>query len=253
MVKKYFVQNIAYDKAGECNEDVFAAKKENDYMFLTTPKFKFLDVKNYIGPGLSYDACCKSIGCRQQKLVFPYEWLDSYEKLSHVGPVGYEVFYSNFKSSNITRDEYEQFLRLFKENDCTTISDCWRVYNAPDVAPFIETFRKMAEHYYPVKIDVCKDAVTIPGISMTYVLNKSLEKNKGLELYSPGDICHLCRDKQEELQHFSCNGAFGCGGYCEECQSNMQALEKVLSKRYHMHMISCVWRKEQIDKECHGL
>ena len=56
MVKKYFVQNIAYDKEDECNEDVFAAKKENDYMFLTTPKFKFLDVKNYIGPGLIYDA-----------------------------------------------------------------------------------------------------------------------------------------------------------------------------------------------------
>ena len=64
MVKKYFVQNIAYNKEDECNEDVFAAKKENDYMFLTTPKFKFLDVKNYIGTGLSYDAWCKSISCR---------------------------------------------------------------------------------------------------------------------------------------------------------------------------------------------
>ena len=45
------MQNIAYDKGGECNEDVFAAKKENDYMFLS--KFKFLDVKNYVELGLS--------------------------------------------------------------------------------------------------------------------------------------------------------------------------------------------------------
>ena len=59
-------------------------------MFLTTPKLKFLDVKNYIGPGLSYDALCKSMGCRMQKLMFSYEWLDSYEKLRHVGPCGYE-------------------------------------------------------------------------------------------------------------------------------------------------------------------
>ena len=39
-------------------------------MFLTTSKFKFLDVKNYIGLGLSYDAWCKSMGCKLQKLMF---------------------------------------------------------------------------------------------------------------------------------------------------------------------------------------
>ena len=103
--------------------------------------------------------------------MFPYEWLDSYEKLSQVGPVSYEDFYSSLKPT-ITRDEYKQFLKLFKENDCTTMGDWLRAYNVP----FIEAFRKMAGQYYPDKIDVCKDAVSIPGISMTYVLNKSLEK-----------------------------------------------------------------------------
>ena len=55
IVKKYLVQNIAYDKEGECNEDVFAANKENGYMFLTSSKLKFFDVKNNIGPGLVMD------------------------------------------------------------------------------------------------------------------------------------------------------------------------------------------------------
>ena len=58
MVKEYFVKEISYNKDDECNENVFAAKNENDYMFLTTSTIKFLDVKNYIGPGLSYDAWC---------------------------------------------------------------------------------------------------------------------------------------------------------------------------------------------------
>ena len=84
------------------------------------------------------------MGCRLQKLMFPYEWLDSYEKLSNVGPVSYEDFYSNLKSSNITRDEYEQFLKLFKANDCTTMGDWLQVYNVADVVPFIEVFKKMA-------------------------------------------------------------------------------------------------------------
>ena len=71
MVKEYFVKEISYNKEDGCDEDVFPAKKENDYMFLTTSQFKFLDVKNYIGPGLSYDAWCKSMGCRLEKLMFP--------------------------------------------------------------------------------------------------------------------------------------------------------------------------------------
>ena len=36
----------------------------------------------------------------------------------------------------------------------------------------------MAGQYYLDKIDISKDAVSIPGKSMTYVLNKSLEKNQ---------------------------------------------------------------------------
>ena len=59
-----------------------------------------------------------------------------------------------------------------------------RVYNVADVVTFIvPSFRKMAEQCYPDQIDVCKEAVGIPDILMTYVLNKSLEKNKRLELY----------------------------------------------------------------------
>ena len=57
------------------------------------------------------------------------------------------------------------------------------------------------------------------------MLNKSLEKNKKLELYSPGGTCHLCRDKREQLKYCSCNGALKYAGYCEECQLHMQALE----------------------------
>ena len=85
------MKEISYNKDDECSEDVFAVKNVNDYMFLTICSFKFLDVKNCIGPGLIYDAWCKSMICRLQKLMFPYEWLDSYEKLRHVGPVSFTV------------------------------------------------------------------------------------------------------------------------------------------------------------------
>ena len=163
--------------------------------------------------------------------MFPYEWLDSYEKLGHVGPVGYEDFYSSLKPT-IAKDKYDQFVKMFKANECTTMDDWLRVYNVADVLRFIEAFRKMAEQCYPDKMDVCKDAVSILGITMTCVLKKHLEKNKKLELYSPGDICHICRDKREELhQHCSCNGDLKCSGYCEECQLDLQLCKSVVVKR----------------------
>ena len=50
MIKEYFVKNLAEIS------NVNVAKKENSYMFLSTPKFKFLDIKSYLAPGLSYAA-----------------------------------------------------------------------------------------------------------------------------------------------------------------------------------------------------
>ena len=74
--------------------DVTAAKKNNLYMLLTIPIIKFLDVKNYLAPGLSYNGCCKANGCAMKKLLFPYDRFNDYDKLSHVAPVEYENFYS---------------------------------------------------------------------------------------------------------------------------------------------------------------
>ena len=50
MIKEYFVGDLAEIS------DVNVAKKGNSYMFLSLPNFKFLDIKNYLAPGLSYDA-----------------------------------------------------------------------------------------------------------------------------------------------------------------------------------------------------
>ena len=59
--------------------DVTVAKKDSLYIFLMTPSFKFLDIKNYLTPGLKYDVWCKANGCEVQKLVFPYRWLENYD------------------------------------------------------------------------------------------------------------------------------------------------------------------------------
>ena len=86
MIKEYFVENLT------SLSDVNVAKKENSYMFLSTPNFKFLDIKSYLAPGLSYDAWCRAYGCELQNFLFRMNGLIVLKKLNHIGPVKYEEF-----------------------------------------------------------------------------------------------------------------------------------------------------------------
>ena len=61
--------------------------------------------------------------------------------------------------------------------------------------PFVEAVKKTRRQYYDDEIDILKDAVSIPDVSMRYVLNKSLKLNPDIELYAPGEHCkHKCED-----------------------------------------------------------
>ena len=192
MIKEYFVRDLAIIS------DVNVAKKENSYMFLSTPNFKFLDIKNYLAPGLSYDAWCRAYGCELQKLAFPYEWFDSFDKLNHKGPVKYEEFFSSLKGGiTISQEEYQNFCDEFSKRGCVTMKYWLKEYNLADVKPFIEALEKTREQYYPDEIDLLKDAVSIPGISMMYVLNEALKRKKYSEpdLFAPGEPCKCkCSD-----------------------------------------------------------
>ena len=178
-------------------------------MFLSLPNFKFLDIKSYLAPGLSYDAWCRVYSCDLQKLAFPYEWFDSFEKLNHIGPVKYEEFYSSLKGGiTISKEEYQNFCDEFSKRECVTMKDWLKEYNLADVKPFIEALEKTREQYYPDEIDLLKDAVSISGISMMYVLNEALKRKKYSEpyLFAPGEPC-------------KCECSDDCGkASCEKCK-----------------------------------
>ena len=53
--------------------------------------------------------------------------------------------------------------------------DWLKVYNKANIIPFIEAVDKTCKQYYLDEIDMLKDVVSIPGIPMTYVLNKLLK------------------------------------------------------------------------------
>ena len=78
----------------------FTVKRNSNHMCLKTDFLKLLGISNYLAPGFSYDQFLKAYECEQTKGYFPYEWIDSLEKLQHPSLPPYEAFYSPRKNAN---------------------------------------------------------------------------------------------------------------------------------------------------------
>jgi len=154
-------------------------------MFLLTWGFCFLDIINYLGPWTSYEKWVKAYECKTVKSWFPYKWFDTPEKLDFPWLPKYEKWYSKLEGGYVlTRDEWEGCQRLFKEKGMRTFSDWLHYYNNLDVAPGLQALEKMRNFYTEKGIDILKDAVSIPGVSLHYLLRGAVERDA--ELYSPG-------------------------------------------------------------------
>ena len=90
------------------------------------------------------------------------------------------------------RDEWDGCQRLFKEKGMCTFADWLRYYNNLDVAPGLEALEKMRAFYTDKGIDILKDAVSIPGVSLHYLLRGCVER--GADLYSP------CKEAYEMMK-----------------------------------------------------
>ena len=183
LIRQHFIPLLAKDPG------TFAAEKNGRIMFINTPKFKFLDVLNYLGPGITYEKWVKTYGATLAKSWLPYEWFDSPDKLDFPGLPPYMAWYSKLKGEYVlTLKEYDDCHRIFKERGMQTFGDWLEYYNNLDVAPFLEALQKMKEFYTSLGLDILKDAVSLPGVSEKYILRKTLQPRWGYkppELYSP--------------------------------------------------------------------
>ena len=93
----------------------FIVKKNSCHMAIKTEQLIFLDIVNYLAPGFSYNAFLKAYHCSQTKGFFPYEWLDSLEKLDHTTLPPHEAFHSTLKNINVTTDEYSNTVNVCGE------------------------------------------------------------------------------------------------------------------------------------------
>ena len=179
LIRKHFAEKLA----GTANK-VRVAKHGNKIMFILTSGFRFLDIMNYLGPGTTYDKWIKAYDCKTVKSWLPYEWFDRLEKLDYPGLPDYPHWYSKMKGDFVLKlSEWKASQKLFREKGMNTFKDWVRYYNNLDVAPGLEALEKMKNFYEEKGIDIMKDAVSIPGVSLNYLLKGSIERKA--DLYTP--------------------------------------------------------------------
>ena len=179
LIKNYFAERLT----GTTNK-VRVAKNGNKIMFLLTSGFRFLDIINYLGPGTSHEKWVEAYECKTVKSWFPYEWFDRPEKLDYPGLPDYMDWYSKLKGDFVLKlSKWKACKKTFREEGMKTFEDWVRYYNNLDVAPGLEALQKMKNFYTEKGIDIMKDAVSIPDVSLHYLLRGAIERNA--DLYSP--------------------------------------------------------------------
>ena len=151
----------------------FVVKRTNKMSCIQSRRFKFLDISNFIAPGFSYAKYLKAFKCSQQKGFYPYEYMDDLEKLKQPFLPAKECFYSSLRDEHISDADYEICLNIWKQEKMKTLKDFLVWYNNLDVVPFVEAVEKQKEVYRTMGIDMLKDAISLPGLAVKWMLKLS--------------------------------------------------------------------------------
>ena len=164
MIKRSFVPLLISNNAA-------VIKRQNTYMCLYTDKLKFLDIVNYLAPGVSYAKYLTAYGCELEKGHFPYEYMDGIGKLEDRALPPQAAFFSQLKNEGISDTDYAACQAVWGDNQMTTMRDYLIWYNNRDVTPFLDAIAKQAAFYRDRHIDMFKDGISVPGLSLLHLFN----------------------------------------------------------------------------------
>ena len=120
-----------------------------------------------------------------QKGVYPYDFMDSFEKFNQKELPNKDQFYSILNDQHITDDEYDHAKKVWNTFMIKTMSEYHDLYLVSDVlllTDVFENFRKTCMQYY--KLDPCH-YFTSPGLSWDAMLKMT---NIKLELMTDIDM-----------------------------------------------------------------
>ena len=122
-----------------------------------------------------------------KKGIYPYEYVDSFEKFAETSLPPKEEFYSSLNDQHISEEEYTHAKEVWKTFDCKTLGDYHDLYVKTDVAlraDVFENFRKLCLKQYGLDP---AHYFTSPGLSWDALLKMT---GVNLELLTDHDM-HL--------------------------------------------------------------
>lgn len=184
---KYDINMCAKELFSVIGDEVVSAIKSTSYMCITTKKLKMLDISNYLPAGTSYTKyletylgeceCPDKIRCvcELSKGVFPYEYIDSFQRLSETSLPPKEAFYSSLRKSHITDEEYERACFIWDHYEMKTLKDFLVWYNNLDVVPFVKAIIKQRLFYTERELDMFVDGVSLPGLAEKVLFHRAMK------------------------------------------------------------------------------
>ena len=128
----------------------------------------------------------KRLNLMSKKGVYPYDFMDSFEKFNQTELPTKDQFYSILNDQHITDDEYDHAKKLWKTFKIKTMGEYRDLYLGSDVlllTDVFENFRKTCMQYY--KLDPCH-YFTSPGLSwdaMLKMTNIKLELMVDIDMF----------------------------------------------------------------------
>ena len=145
-------------------------KRGNDFLSISTPKFNFLDITNFIAPGYNLSKYLASYKIKEKKGFFAYEYLDSLDKLKETKLPPKEAFYSKLKDQHISDADYEVCQKAWADENMKTMYDFLVWYNNKDVVTLCKAVGEQSKIFSrEFDLDLLKHGKSIPGLTLRYL------------------------------------------------------------------------------------
>ena len=194
VVKEYLFPKLVR-MCGE--ENISILKRGNSYNLISTPQFRFIDMRNFVPPSFSLEKFLLSFKAPECKGYFPYEAVHSVQDLNRTYCPPREAFTSRLKGFVMTEDVWKDKVQnLWDSLNMRTWRDFLMHYNLNDVLPFYIAITNY-ENQYP-NADLFKTFVSVSGAAYY----------NGFKKAPPDDKFFLCNKETAKLMKKNIVGGF---------------------------------------------